>query len=252
MGTTSVADYCRAVEAHLTKVNGGHLVRIVGPGFALVRAWEAEGIPLSIVERGIDLKAERHRLGAGARGGRPLRIEFCEGDVRALFEDWKRAVGVMADPSDSPEASAIGAAGDARDDDPAPARKASLSKHLERVSDRLSRLLGRQDLPEAFLEQVNLTISAVADARDRARTARGAARDGIIAAVKALDAPLLAAARRILDAASASALETQAEQELGAFRQRLGADEWQRARTATMDRLLRERYGLPVIDPDEA
>lgn len=237
------------MEAHLTRVNGGHLVRIVGPGFALVRAWEAEGIPLSVVERGIDLKAERHRQGAGARGGRPLRIEFCEGDVRALFEDWKRAVGVMADPVESGEG---GQPAEAAVEDPAHARRAPLSKHLERVSDRLSRLLGRQDLPEPFLECVNVTISAVAGARDRARTARGAARDEIVVSLKALDAPLMAAARLVPDAAGLAAIEQQAEQELGAFRQRLGADEWQRARAATIDRVLRECYGLPVIDPDEA
>ena len=248
MGSTGVAEYCRAVEAHLTKVNGGHLVRIVGPGFALVRSWEAEGIPLSIVERAIEQKAERHQLGAGGRTGRALRIEFCEADVRALFDDWKRAVGVMADASvaddpaagASPEASA----------EPA-SRKPSLSKHLERVSERLSRLLGRRDLPEPFLECVNQTISAIADARDRARAARGPARDAIAASLAPLDAALIAAARAVPSVAELRALEAQAAAELGAFRQRLGEAEWSRAERATIDRLLRERFALPVIDPEQ-
>ena len=43
---TDVGAYCRAVEAHLTQVNGGHLVRIVGPSFDLVRRWAAEDVPL--------------------------------------------------------------------------------------------------------------------------------------------------------------------------------------------------------------
>ena len=103
-----VADYCRQVEAHLTRINGGHLVRVVGPGFALVKQWADEGIPLSVVFRGIELKAERHAAGASKR---PLSIEFCEADVLREFtaraeqdlapyrdrlspEAWTRAVSV--------------------------------------------------------------------------------------------------------------------------------------------------------------
>ena len=86
-----IGDYCRRVEDHLTRANAGHLVRIVGPGFELVREWAMSGVPLSIVYRGIDDKAERHREGAARR---PLRIEFCESDVRALYDRWRRAIGL--------------------------------------------------------------------------------------------------------------------------------------------------------------
>ena len=36
-----IGAFCRAVEAHLCRVNGGHLVRIVGPAFdvAAERRW---------------------------------------------------------------------------------------------------------------------------------------------------------------------------------------------------------------------
>lgn len=249
MGTSPVAEYCRAVEAHLTRVNGGHMVRIVGPGFSLVREWEAAGIPLSVVQRAIDQKAERHRQGTAGRSGRPLRIEFCENDVHELFDDWKRAVGVMmTSPDERP-------AGDAPPDVEAPvpsSRRQSLSKHLERVSERLSRLLGRRDLPESFLERVNLTISAVAAARERARTARGAAREAIAAAMRPLDVELMAAAHAMLDEAQREQLLRQAEGELAVYRNRLDPDAWTKALNATMDRALRERFALPVIDPDEA
>ena len=76
---TDLGDYCRRVEQHLTQVNGGHLVRVVGPGFEMVRQWAEAGIPLTVVFHGIELKAERHRAGASRR---PLRIEFCDADVR--------------------------------------------------------------------------------------------------------------------------------------------------------------------------
>lgn len=234
MEPTTVADYCREVEAHLTRVNGGHLVRVVGPGFALVRGWQSQGIPLSIVTRAIDQKAERHQRGAGGRG-RPLRIEFCADDVAELFEHWKRAVGAMAD-APSP--------------DEAPARRPSLSKHLERVSERLSRLLGRHDLPEPFLERINHAIGVVAAARDRAKGARGAARDEMASAIRPLDRVLLDAARAALSPGDLATLDAQAASELAPYRGRLEADAWQKALTATTDRLLRERFALPVVDPD--
>jgi len=34
-----IGEYCRQVEDYLTRVNAGHLVRIVGPGFDVVRQW---------------------------------------------------------------------------------------------------------------------------------------------------------------------------------------------------------------------
>ena len=251
MGTSGLVDYCRAVEAHLTRANGGHIVRIVGPAFSLVRGWEASGIPLSVVERAIGQKAERHRQGTAGRSGRPLRIEFCENDVQELFADWKRAVGVM---SDAPSNAEAGTSADVATDTapPAPSRRPSLSKHLERVSERLSRLLGRHDLSEPFLERVNLTISAVSAARERARTARGAARDEIAVDVRPLDAELMMATRVMLGPAELEKVERQAEDELASYRNRLAPEAWEKARTATVDRLLRERFGLPVIDPDEA
>ena len=52
------------------------------------------GIPPSVVFRGIDLKAERHRLGKSTR---PLRLEFCEPDVREVYRNWRRALGLFGD-----------------------------------------------------------------------------------------------------------------------------------------------------------
>ena len=88
---SDVADYCRQVEAHLTRTNGGHMVRVVGAGFALVKQWADDGVPLSVGFRAIEQKAERHKAGTSKR---PLRIEFCEADVRELHAAWRRAVGL--------------------------------------------------------------------------------------------------------------------------------------------------------------
>ena len=59
---------------------------------------------------------------------------------------------------------------------------------------------------------------------------------------------------RLRAAASAEArldeLQRQAAADLEAYRSRMPADAWRQGVERTLDRLLREHYGLPVLDPD--
>lgn len=235
-----LGEYCRLVEAHLTRVNGGHLVRIVGPGFALVRGWADAGIPLRVVFRGIDDKAERHAAGASAR--RPLRIEFCDADVRQVFDRWQRAVGLTT----------RAAATTPVDEDAAPeagaeTKRPSLAKHLERAIDRLARTAGKLDLPEPLRDGLGLILAEAADARDAARALRGADREPLVARVARLDDSLMTLARTTAAADLLAAIRREAEQDLAAYRGRLAGDAWTKAVGATADQLLRDRLGLPTL-----
>ena len=230
-----MSEYCLAIERHLTKVNGGHLVRIVGAGFAIVREWALAGIPLSVVLRGIDLKAERHRLGTSHR---PLRIEFCESDVRTEYDQWRRAVGV-------PRA---GAAPTDETAESGPPKPPSLTKHLERVIDRLGRAAARVDLPPGFLDEIGALLEELGGLRDAAKGARGPARATVADRLGPMDARLRTAARAVAPAEVLAALTREAEAELAPFRTRLSQDAWQQAVTVTVDRLLRHFLGLPVLD----
>ncbi len=234
-----VGQYCRQVEDHLTKVNGGHLVRVVGPAFELVRQWADAGVPLSVVFRGIERKAER----SADKPGRPLRLEFCEGDVRAIFEGWRRAIGLsgaaVAPESESGEATA----------DDAPRRPKSLSTHVNRTVDRLSRAAGRVDWPESLRAAADQLLVELAAVGEAAKTTRGAAREELTARLVALDATLVAAMREAAPAALVAELERNAEQELAPFRGRLTGDAWARSIAITTDRLLRDRFGLPTLAP---
>ena len=65
---------------------------MVGPSFELVSRWAADGVPLKIAFAGIDRYFERYyRKGARRR---PVRIDFCDADVRDVFDEWRRAVGL--------------------------------------------------------------------------------------------------------------------------------------------------------------
>ena len=234
---TDVGEYCRRVEEHLTKVNGGHLVRVVGPAFELVRRWADEGVPLSVVFRGIERKAERR---AAAGPGRPLRLEFCEGDVTAVFSAWSRAVGVGAtEVSEGTEATE--GAGDTEK------RKPSLSKHVERALDRLSRAMGRDDWPDGLRGDADRILVALAAIREAARTARGPARDELAGQLRALDADIARAAAATAPAPLLVELRAEAERDLAPFRGRLAGDAWRQSMAITVDRLLRDRLGLPTL-----
>jgi len=234
-----VGQYCRDIEAHLTRVNGGHLVRIVGPGFALVREWYQDGIPLSVVLRGVEEKAARHDGGASRR---PLRIEFCEGDVRRVFDGWRRAIGLTV--TSVPDADAGAETVDAADE----RRRPSLPKHLDRAIERLSRANGRLDWPETLRDVASRLLGELATLRAEAPHSRGAARQGVLDKLTALDADLLDAVRAAATPEARRQAAEEAEQELEVFRARLPPGQWERSMSASVGRLLRDQMGLPTLE----
>ena len=120
--------YCRAIEAHLCRKNDGHLIRVSGPAFEMVRGWAEQGIPLGVATAGIDRTFERYYAKGPRR--RPVHVSFCEDDVLDAFDGWRRALGVSA----APGAAAL-EGGDAA---VRPARQETLPAHLERVLNRLT------------------------------------------------------------------------------------------------------------------
>lgn len=260
--TEEIGAYCRAVEDYLTRANAGHLVRIVGPGFELVRGWALAGVPLSIVYRGIDQKAERH---GEQPVRRPLRIEFCEGDVRAVFESWRRAIGVWslpeasdrrprADVPGAPSGAAVapdadGGGGIATPGNAATSKKPSLSKHLDRAIDRLSRVGGRLDLPVELRDACDRVLQSLAEMRALTGQRRPGLREELTARLTSLDADLASALRQHAPEALRAPLVAQAAADLTPYRGRLADEAWQRSVEITADRLLRDRLGVPVLEP---
>jgi hypothetical protein len=232
-----LGEYCRRVEEHLARVNAGHIIRIVGTAFDMVRAWALEGIPLGIVCRGIDQKAERHRAG---RSKRPLRLEFCEGDVRALYDDWRRAVGAWRPESGGADTPLLPPAMEER-------RRPSASRQLDRAIDRVVAASGNLDLPEALSLALTTILDEMVALREPLRQARGVARKTLTARLVDVDRAIADAARRAAGA-SLGEVEAEARRELAAFRGRLPAEAWDRSVRAGVDRLLRERYNLPFLD----
>jgi len=227
-------EYCRAVETHLTKKNDGHLIRIVGPAFDLVRGWAEQGIPFKIAAYGIDRAFERY-YAKGARR-RPLRIEFCKDDVLDAFDQWRRAVGVRG----------------STDDQTPPRRREGLATHITRAMSRLTALRGGalQDdagtlrLADDVLDEVVRALDGLGATAERAR---GQARERILADLIALDTRLIDAARAAAGEALLGELDAQADEDLKPFRDRMPADAWRQARTAAQARLLRERAQLPSL-----
>jgi hypothetical protein len=223
--------FCRSVEAYLCRKNDGHLVRIVGPAFEQVCGWATRGIPISVVNRGIDRYFERYYAKGPRR--RPVRIEFCEADVLDVFDEWRRAVGVAR--TERPG-----------EPDEEPARKqGTLPAHLERVIARLTALRGGEDRRlDAVLDEIVREVDA---ARGGAKGLRGEARDALVARLRALDARLVLAARGVCDAPTLRRLEADADGELAAFRPRMPAEAYAQSRERCVDRLIRDHLRLPVI-----
>lgn len=225
--------YCRAIESYLCRKNDGHLIRIAGPAFEMVQGWADAGVPLKIVEAGIDRTFERYYRRGPRR--RPVHISFCEADVLDLFDDWRRALGVPlaadADEGASPEGRS----------------HESLPSHLERVVNRLTLRRGGPAMPpdaDAVLERVVRELDA---ARAGAKHLRGDARARCIARLTELDDEVLAVTRMLLTPEQQTAAVREAEHELAPFRERMSPEAYEAARTASTSRLLREAARLPVV-----
>ena len=233
MSTDEMHAYCREVEAYLCRRNDGHLIRVVGPAFELVKGWAAQGIPLALVREAIDRVVERAEKRSGRR--RPVRIEFCDDEVLDAFDRWRRAVGVT---STAPPEAAGGP------------RRGSLHAHVERVVVQLAAALGSDRAPAALKPAIQMALTSLDGVQATSATARGAAREALIASLVEVDRALVEAAAAALPAATLAALTAEAAGELAAFRGRLPAAQWETAVASARGRLVRAAVGVPFVSFD--
>lgn len=227
------AEYVREVERYLCQRNHGHLVRVVGPAFELVRGWAAAGVPLKVTLLGIDRCCTR--LEARGPRRRPVRIEFCEADVLDAFDNWRRAVGVTS--------AAAGEGGEP----PARPRKPALAAHIERAIARLANARGAGPATRPLHQHVERAIRDLEQLGGSAAGARGEQRAGIVSELSRMDAELMAAAIGQLDPERATQLRAEAVDELAAFGNRMPAEARATAIESAFARLVREDAGLPTI-----
>jgi hypothetical protein len=223
-----VGEYCRQVEQHLCRRNDGHLIRLSGPRFDLVQGWFNRGIPLKLAMQGIDRGIERRR--AKDSRPRPVPIEFCDDDVLDVFDEWRRSVGVSTSDTSSTEPEGP---------------RSSLPAHLERVIARLTTLRAGAD--RALDPALDTIVRDLDAARAKAKSARGEARDALIERLRELDAALINALREQAEERTMLQLAAEADEELKPFHARMPAEAYRQAHRACIDRLLRERAGLPTI-----
>jgi hypothetical protein len=255
--------YVRAIESHVCRKNDGHLIRIAGPTFDLVRGWAEQRVPLKVALAGIDRTFERYyRKGARRR---PLQVSFCDADVLDAFDEWRRATGLSgasdagahdgttshADGIGQTAARGAAIAGEPTDGESERRRRgSSLSQHLERVASRLTLLRGDARNDPAFEAALSAAVLEVDSHRQAARQARGSARETIVTRLDALDEELLSLERARLSPEQLQALAREADETLAPFRERMPRASYESARHAALTRLVREAAGLPVIRYD--
>ena len=231
-------DYCREIEAYLCRKNDGHLIRITGPSFALVSGWAEQGVPLKVAFSGIDRCFERYYRKGPRR--RPLKIDFCDADVLDVFDEWRRATGVAQSPVAGQHSPVAGR------QSPVGSRQ-SLPAHLGRALTKLTSARTSGALGAEFDELIDRVAKELDASRESAGGLRGASRQSVIERLASIDAELLRQARGTLPPSSVADLSSEAESELAAFRAAMSAESFARAREAAIDRLVRERFGLPTV-----
>lgn len=219
--------YCRAIEAHLCRKNDGHLIRISGPAFDLVRGWAEQGIPLRVATSGIDRTFERYYAKGQRR--RPVHISFCEQDVLDAFDAWRRATGVVA-------AGVLTA--DARP-------SSSLPAHIDRLVARLVARRAGAGANTPLDQALDTLVRELDTLRPQAAHARGDVRTSIVRRLASIDEELQALARTHASDETRAAAARGARSDLEPFRERMTADAYATALQAATDRQLRDAAGLP-------
>jgi hypothetical protein len=227
--------YCREVEAYLCRKNDGHLIRIVGPAFEQVSEWAREGIPLKVALSGVERYFERYYRKGPRR--RPVRIEFCEADVRDAFDDWRRAVGVRGVTGDASHGT----------DESTPPRREPLARHSERSLGRLTTRRGSTQSGFALGDTLDRVVRRLDTLQPDARRVRGDERAALVLELEEMDGELTRAAVAALDSEDRDRLVADAERELAPFRGRMLPDSWSKAISAAFERLVRERFQLPSL-----
>jgi hypothetical protein len=254
VGTQPIDEYCREIETYLCRKNDGHLIRVVGPSFGIVSGWAEQGVPLKIAFSGIDRYFERYYRKGPRR--RPVKIDFCDADVLDVFDEWRRATGLVAgaravpfDGARGRQASDAVSAGADRSAESLALRdkRPSLPAHLERVVLRLTSARAGGSLDDDFDALIDRAAAELDAARGTSGGLRGAARQALLDRLTTLDAELVQKARAALDEAARASLAREAESELAGFRSGMTPDAFARALEAAIDRLVRERARLPTI-----
>ena len=235
---------------YLCRKNDGHLIRVTGPSFDLVAGWAERGVPLRVAFAGIDRYFERYYRNGPRR--RPVRIDFCEADVLDVFDEWRRATGVIQSSVVSQQ-SAVGSHQSSIESPQSSVEshqasaKQSLPAHLQRVMLRLTSARTSDGLGEEFDSLIDRVSGELETARADARGIRGERRRELVDRLAALDRELLEHVRASLDAGEREELTREADADLAPFKAGMTADAFARARAAAVDRLVRERFRLPTI-----
>jgi hypothetical protein len=122
-----------------------------------------------------------------------------------------------------------------------------LPEHLERVVTKLSSARASGVLDDAFDPLVDEIARELDTARAAKGGVRGDAREAMIARLADLDRALIERARESIETGVRASLDRDADEELAGFRASMPPDAYRRARAGAVDRLLRERLGLPTI-----
>jgi hypothetical protein len=122
-----------------------------------------------------------------------------------------------------------------------------LPLHLERVLLRLSNARAKGMVGIEVDGLIDRVSSELDVARATAGGIRGEARRALLDRLTTLDAELLNLGRAALDDGQRETCERDADEELSGFRDRMTSEVYDRAHGALVDRLVRERLGLPVV-----
>jgi len=125
----------------------------------------------------------------------------------------------------------------------------SLASQIESALTKLTVLRGSDQAGPVLGAALERAVRALDQLAPEASRARGDARDEIMRRLAEIDRALIASAIEAVGEKDRRALEKEADDELAPFRARLSDEAYQQSRRQAVQRLVRDRFNLPALQP---
>ena len=225
-------NYVTEVEERFQQRRGS-LLMLSTLDWSLIEAWKDAGVPLEAVLRGIDDAFERYE--ARKAKGRARRVNGLAWCAQAVMEatEQMREAQVGAAPASAVAREESGFEG------------GRIARHL--LGCRAALAAASQTLPQGAVSLAAATAARLGELAAEAEAAAAPDAEALEAALRTLEAKLLAMLTATVPEGELGGLRAQAARELAPYRSRMGALQIRQIEGQFLEKRLLEKYALPRL-----
>ena len=226
--------YFSELEDTFIRRRGKHLM--LSPiDWAMIESWKERGVPLHVAVRGIEHAFDSYEAKKQKRTVKTLL--YCQEEVEAQYAEWLEShVGSHDDQTDS------------LDDSKSPFPRTTVSAHLERSLEELTKLASQREpaqdeLSEALMRAAELLTEIADDYRSSAQPDTRKLEESLTGVERMLDDAM----RIAIDAETLKSIDTEVDSQIKPYKRHMDKVAFAQTRENLFRKRLREYFGVPRL-----